>query len=140
MFNKALVLDANILVRAVLGVKALSLINNHYQMTRFCTPAVCLNDASKYLPVLLKKRGASVESGLKILKRLEDVVEVVDISIYELFEENAKTRIFSRDLDDWPIVATALALNCPIWTEDKDFFGVGIPTWTTDRVHIYLGT
>ena len=29
-------------------------------------------------------------------------------------------------------------LNLPIWTEDQDFFGSGIATWTTDRVDIYL--
>ncbi|WP_455227346.1 PIN domain-containing protein [Lautropia mirabilis] len=27
---------------------------------------------------------------------------------------------------------------CPIWTEDQDFFGTGVPTWTTDRVELYL--
>ncbi|WP_424436028.1 PIN domain-containing protein [Microbacterium sp.] len=25
-----------------------------------------------------------------------------------------------------------------IWSEDKDFFGAGIPTWTSDLVEIYL--
>lgn len=47
-------------------------------------------------------------------------------------------RIGVRDPMDWPIAAAALALDCPIWTEDKDFFGVGIPTWTSDLVEIYL--
>lgn len=47
-------------------------------------------------------------------------------------------RIGRRDPDDWPIAAAALILDCPIWTEDKDFFGTGIPTWTSDRVEIYL--
>ena len=23
--------------------------------------------------------------------------------------------------------------------EDRDFFGAGVPTWTTDRVELYLG-
>src|SRR5260370_35801616 len=40
----------------------------------------------------------------------------------------------SRDADDWPGIACALTLGCPIWTEDRDFFGAGVPTWTTDRV------
>jgi len=31
-------------------------------------------------------------------------------------------------------------LQSPIWTEDQDFFGTGIATWTTDRVHLYLDT
>jgi predicted nucleic acid-binding protein len=43
-----------------------------------------------------------------------------------------------RDPDDWPIVAVALLLDFPIWTEDQDFFGTGVATWTTDRVELYL--
>ena len=50
----------------------------------------------------------------------------------------ALQRIGRRDPDDWPIAAAALVLDCPIWTEDKDFFGAGIPTWTSDLVEIYL--
>ena len=40
---------------------------------------------------------------------------------------------------DWPILATALALDLPIWTEDRDFFGCGVATWITRTVQIYLG-
>jgi hypothetical protein len=29
-------------------------------------------------------------------------------------------------------------MNAPIWTEDYDFFGCGVATWTCDRVEIYL--
>jgi predicted nucleic acid-binding protein len=47
-------------------------------------------------------------------------------------------RIAVRDINDWPIVAVALMLDCPIWTEDQDFFGTGVATWTSDRVHLYL--
>jgi hypothetical protein len=36
------------------------------------------------------------------------------------------------------VLAAGLALNCPIWTEDSDFFGTGIATWTTDRVELFL--
>lgn len=43
-----------------------------------------------------------------------------------------------RDEEDWPVLATALALEYPIWTEDADFFGTGIATWTTDRVEMLL--
>lgn len=44
----------------------------------------------------------------------------------------------NHDINDWPVVATALTLNCPIWTEDKDFFGSGLPVWTTDRIHLFF--
>lgn len=49
----------------------------------------------------------------------------------------ARARIARVDPDDWQVVASALVLDCPIWTEDRDFFGTGVP-WTTDRVELYL--
>jgi predicted nucleic acid-binding protein len=57
---------------------------------------------------------------------------------YSQFETHARQRIKRRDESDWPYIASALALDCPIWTEDKDFFGCGVATWTTDRVELYL--
>jgi predicted nucleic acid-binding protein len=36
------------------------------------------------------------------------------------------------------MLALALALKAPIWTEDSDFFGCGVATWTTDRVEELL--
>ena len=50
----------------------------------------------------------------------------------------ARRRIGARDIDDWPVVALALAVNAPIWTEDVDFFGSGVATWTTRTVELYL--
>jgi predicted nucleic acid-binding protein len=66
------------------------------------------------------------------------MVEIVDRSLYEDCESSARQRLISRDVDDWPIVATALILKCPIWTENQDFFGSGISTWTTATVELYL--
>lgn len=40
--------------------------------------------------------------------------------------------------DDWPALALALQLECAIWTEDQDFFGIGIATWTSNTVVRYL--
>ena len=57
---------------------------------------------------------------------------------YADFRAEAQLRLRGRDEEDWPFVALALTLNCPIWTEDQDFFGSGVPTWTTDRVELYL--
>ena len=62
----------------------------------------------------------------------------VDSNLYGIYEFEAKQRIAVRDIDDWPIVAVSLMLDCPIWTEDADFFGAGVATWTSDRVHLYL--
>ena len=46
--------------------------------------------------------------------------------------------MISRDIEDWPVVATSLLLDCPVWTEDQDFFGSGLATWTTNRIELYL--
>ncbi|MBC8121000.1 MAG: hypothetical protein H7Y22_04070 [Gemmatimonadaceae bacterium] len=28
--------------------------------------------------------------------------------------------------------------NTAIWTEDRDFFGCGLPVWTTETLAVYL--
>jgi predicted nucleic acid-binding protein len=126
MISKAIVLDANILIRAVLGQRVRQLILAH------------ASDARKYLPALLKKRGASPEAALQILDLLEPIVRPMALELYASHQEAALQRIAARDADDWPVLACAMALKCPVWTEDADFFGSGIATWTTDRVALYL--
>ena len=54
------------------------------------------------------------------------------------FEVVARERLGQRDPDDWPILAAALALGCPIWTEDTDFFGCGVAIWTSRSVDMFL--
>ena len=66
------------------------------------------------------------------------MVQPVDEAAYAAFEAEARRRIGERDRDDWPLLALAMALDCPIWTEDQDFFGTGIATWRTRNVEIYL--
>ena len=95
-------------------------------------------DARRYIPDLAVRRKFSSAAGLLALKELSKLVETIDLSLYESFAELARLRIQSRDPNDWPIVATSLLLDCPIWTEDQDFFGSGIATWTSDRIELYL--
>ena len=68
-----------------------------------------------------------------------NAVQVITDEVLIEVESNAKARIASRDVKDWPAVAAALLLDCPVWTEDKDFLGAGIATWTTATVELYLG-
>jgi predicted nucleic acid-binding protein len=67
------------------------------------------------------------------------LVKVVERKAHARFEPAARARLSYRDPDDCPILALALALDCPIWTEDSDFFGCGAATWTTRTVEIYMG-
>ena len=75
-----------------------------------------------------------------VLSSLEEIIQLVDLETYGSFEQTARTRLASRDLEDWPVLATALALRSAIRTEDNDFFGAGVATWTTDRVELFLST
>jgi predicted nucleic acid-binding protein len=55
-----IVLDANILIRAVLGKRVRQLLETYaVHGIRFYAPEVAYADAEKYLPALLTKRGKS---------------------------------------------------------------------------------
>jgi predicted nucleic acid-binding protein len=139
--ERRLVLDANILIRAVLGPRARNIILENADRTAFFAPEVAYADARRYLPELATRRGLGDEAAVQslvVLDGFEAVVLAVAEETYEVARVDAEARLEGRDLDDWPILATAMVLDCPIWTEDKDFFGTGVPTWTTDRVELYL--
>ena len=133
-----IVLDANILIRAVLGKKVRNTIQKYANSAQFFTPDVCFADARKYLPALFAKRNLPADEAIAVLQELTNFIAAVDANLYEIYEVEAKQRIAVRDIDDWPIVAVSLMLDCPVWTEDSDFFGTGVSTWTSDRVHLYL--
>jgi len=138
MPSAILVLDANIIIRAVLGERVKKFLINNIEAVDFFTPDTCIKEVEKYLPILFEKRSLSSDLALDIFSKVKPLLQVVDKSIYYERAADAQQRIKDRDFFDWPAVATALIFNCPIWTEDKDFFGVGIPTWTTDRVHVFF--
>lgn len=140
MSTKAVVLDANILIRAVLGKRVRSLIIENARTVRFFAPTVAYEDARKYLPALLEKRGVDAAGALKVLDALELIIQPLEVELYADFQPEALKRIAIRDAEDWPVLACALAIGCPVWTEDADFFGTGVATWTTDRIEVYFTT
>ena len=134
-----IVLDANILIRAVLGYRVRGLLETYGSRgVRFYTPDVAFADAEKYLPPLLIKRDKPVADLSAALEYLQNIVRSVDQEFYGAFEAESRQRLRGRDEDDWPVLATALGLACAIWTEDSDFFGTGIAVWTTSRIEIFL--
>lgn len=73
----------------------------------------------------------------RCIEAVESNVVVLEEAVYSAIEEEARARSL-RDPDDWPVVATALALSAGIWTNDNDYFGTGIPTWTTETLQAWL--
>jgi len=133
-----LVLDANILMRAVLGKHARALLAKYGERIKFVAPDIAFDEARRRLPQVIERRKLQEELFMAFFDSLANVVQTVEFEAYSGFEAIARERLARRDEDDWPILAAALALRCPIWTEDTDFFGCGVATWTSDRVEIYL--
>ncbi len=133
-----LLLDANILIRAVLGSRVLGLLLKYAGRIEFMAPDVAFQEARKHLPSILDARKIPAPAAMTTLDLLMLLVQTVETETYASFETAARERIGKRDVEDWPVLAGALALGCPIWTEDTDFFGCGVATWTTDRVELYL--
>lgn len=71
------------------------------------------------------------------IEAVEANVVVLEEAVYSAIEEEARSRSL-RDPDDWPVVASALALRAGIWTNDNDFLGTGVPTWTTETLSSWL--
>jgi predicted nucleic acid-binding protein len=75
----------------------------------------------------------------QILTTLNTSLAVVTEMTYSAYEAEARDRI-PRDPRDWPTVALALAIGCGIWTADQDFFGCGVPVWTTQTLLTHVET
>jgi predicted nucleic acid-binding protein len=135
---KRLVLDANILIGAVLGKGIRQLLQRYAISAEFYAPDKAFIEAAGHLPALALKRRFEPEFMRQNWYALTALIDTIKGSEYEIHESASLRRISSRDADDWPVLATAMLLNCAIWTEDHDFFGTGIATWTTRNIEIYL--
>jgi predicted nucleic acid-binding protein len=133
-----LVLDANILIRAVLGSRVLSLLRQYADQVEFLVPVTAFEEARKRLPEILERRRVPLAPATAALDLIAGLVQTIESEVYSRHEAVARQRIGKRDKEDWPILAAALVFECPIWTEDADFFGCGVATWTTDRIEFYL--
>jgi predicted nucleic acid-binding protein len=108
------VLDANIPIRAVLGRRVREILEDHFTSTRFFVPDTAIAEAREHLPEILLKRGVNPESAMVVLDELPDLIGCIDDEVYGRFEKTARRRLQRRDEEDWSVLATALALECPI--------------------------
>jgi len=68
------------------------------------------------------KKGKFDEKGFNIiLLRLLKYVRIIPTEVVAKFNEIANEIIGKIDPDDKLFIATALAFNCPIWSDDKHF-------------------
>jgi predicted nucleic acid-binding protein len=73
----------------------------------------------------------------RCVEAVEANVVILEHAVYTAIEDEALARSL-RDPDDWPVVASALVLAAGVWTNDNDFVGTGVPTWTTETLDGWL--
>ncbi len=108
MQHKRLVIDANILIRAVLGSRVRGLIEHYCNSVAFYIAEANVDEAEFYLSTeLAAKRGLSEEVWRQVFEGVLNTVQIIADDVLIEVETEAKARIASRDVNDWPAVAAA---------------------------------
>jgi predicted nucleic acid-binding protein len=71
------------------------------------------------------------------LATAKSALQIISDRWLEPFKRDAIWRV-PQDAADWPTVALALATGADIWSEDRDYFGCGLATWTSQVLDYYL--
>ncbi|MGH7882442.1 MAG: PIN domain-containing protein [Candidatus Dormibacteraceae bacterium] len=127
----AIIPDANVIISALIRGRARLIFETSLNL-RCLSPITVAEEVAEHLPRVAAKAKINMELALRALGAIP--VEWQSPAIYEPFREAALARIASRDPEDWPVVALALATDLPIWSQDKDFEIIGLPVYTTGRL------
>ncbi|MGH2558496.1 MAG: PIN domain-containing protein [Thermomicrobiales bacterium] len=138
-----LVIDASTVVAEALRVSGRELIA--HDVLELFVAAEAWNEAVYELDrrwVIFKDRGLISDERMAILQGqvqtlLDGSFTIITPQRYQDRLAEATWRI-PRDPSDAPSVALALALECGIWTNDRDFFGCGLPVWVTEPLRSYV--
>lgn len=140
-----LVADASALVGELLRKRG-RLLLNHPPVDWYVTAEVASevrHELHRRFHVMVR-RGHLLQERAVVLERealalFHRSVSLVVPDVYTQAREEAEGRI--RDPHDWSAVALALVMEAGIWAEDRDFFGIGAPVWSTQVLltHLRLG-
>lgn len=127
--------DANVLLSAVLGHAALKVFTA--SAIEVVTARPVLGEVREYLPGLAERYAIlphALESQLRLLG-----VREYDPRSYRRQVPEARRRLRARDPEDVELLALALALRIPVWSNDSDFADARIEWYTTGRLLARLG-
>ncbi len=128
--------DANVLLAAVLGGRA-RLILESPQVEEILTVQQAVAEVEEYAVHLAKKKGLSEDLVLLAVGALP--VTIPEQTTYKAAIPEASKRIGKRDPDDIELLALAIALKLPVWSNDRDFKGTGVEWLTTEALLKRLG-
>ena len=114
-----IVVDTNIIISALLkeGLTRKIILLAPFEM--YTVPFARL-EIEEHKAELLNKSGLDDESFQYLIDLIFARIRVVDPSIIEPFKKKAIEIMKSLDVNDSPFLALAMALNCPIWSNDGD--------------------
>jgi predicted nucleic acid-binding protein len=129
--------DANVLLSALIGGQAKRVLR-HPAIEGVLTTEVTLAEVREYAGQLAQKRGLAVD--LVLLAAATVPVTVVPRTTYLRSLPEARKRIGSRDPDDVELLALAMQLRIPVWSNDNDFGNTGVVWYTTASLLAALET
>jgi len=127
-----IVVDANVIVSNAIGVQTARAMAKLFEAG--VSVAVCAPQLREAHSVLTHKLRVAPAVVSVVLDTLKSRARIIDPSGYVQFEAAARARLHERAQLDWPVLAAALAYDGAIWSNDRDFFGVGVPVWSTRNV------
>ena len=127
-----LVIDANVMVRMVVGERAHR--DARQAIGRGLEFVATLRQLDEAAGVLAGVFKLSPDDVLDQMLQVTDVMTVSDLESYAGYRTEAERRLRWKARDDWHVLATALAFNAGIWSDDRDFFGTGVPVWSSFNI------
>lgn len=98
---------------------------------------VTAHNAAEFVDRLTNKFGLATDTVAAEVREVLAPVEIIGRDQYEHLRGAADARLRVGGKSDWPALAAALAVDGAIWSEDVDFFGVGVPVWSTMNVGFF---
>lgn len=115
-----LVIDANPVVSALLGGTAREVIFSGRFV--FYSTQHTMFEVATHLPVMARRLGLQEIHLFHEFQLLPIIACQPDQ--YDSYLAEATRPVGNRDPNDVPILALTLRMQCPLWTEDRDFDGI----------------
>lgn len=122
--------DANVILAALGGGAAGRVLQD--ESVQVYAPQSVLDEIGEYIPRIAKLKG--LDEGVLRMTLLNLPIISLDPEEYEAKRGEAFRRIGKRDPDDVDLLAVALTLTVPIWSNDNDFEDAGVEWYTTAEI------
>ena len=115
-----LVIDTNIFISSLIkdSLTRYLILNSSFSLF---IPEQELIEIKKYEKLISRKSGQFSNEVRYLIRKLLKYVAVLQNDVLLKYREHANKIMGKIDKADVPFIAAALALNCPIWSNDKHF-------------------